>query len=150
MSDKLTQLGHRSETAASPYDALLERIAVADGRMLGTVIRLSAPEFTSICPVTGQPDFATIYVDYVPRNWLIESKSYKLFLGSFRSFGTFHEEAVAIIRDRLVLALDPVYLRAAAFWYPRGGIPIDVFCQYGRLPANCWAPDLGIPTFRGR
>ena len=150
MSDKLTQLGHRSEIAASPHEAFLEKIAVADGRMLGTVIRLSATEFTSLCLVTGQPDFATIYVDYVPRNWLIESKSYRLFLGSFRAFGTFHEEATVVIRDRLVLALDPVYLRVAAFWYPGGSIPIDVFCQYGRLPANCWAPDLGIPAFRGR
>jgi len=113
-------------------------------------IHMQIPEFTCLCPLTGQPDFATIYVDYVPRNWLIESKSYRLFLSSFRTFRTFHEEATVVIRERLVLALDPIYLRVAAFWYPGGSIPIDVFCQYGRLPANCWAPDLGIPAFRGR
>ena len=145
----LTQLGHHASQPASPAEARLERVpnphAVAN-----YVVRFTAPEFTSICPMTGQPDFAHLVIDYIPRSWIVESKSLKLFLTSFRNHGSFHEACSMDVATRLVALLDPVWLRLGAYWYPRGGIPIDVFWQTGAPPDGAWIPDQGVPPYRGR
>ena len=146
--DELDQLGTMKGLPQSPDEAVLERVKnpCADPYM----IRLVAPEFTSICPVTGQPDFAHLVVDYCPGEWIVESKSFKLFLGSFRNHGDFHEACTTGIAQRLVKELTPHWLRIGGYWYPRGGIPIDVFYQFGEAPKGVWIPDQGVPPYRGR
>ncbi|MFC7704804.1 preQ(1) synthase [Plastorhodobacter daqingensis] len=145
----LTQLGGATVLPASPETAVLERVPnpQADTRAM---VRFTAPEFTSLCPITGQPDFAHLVIDYVPAGWLVESKSLKLFLGAFRNHGAFHEDCTISIGRRLVGLLDPEWLRIGGYWYPRGGIPIDVFWQSGPQPQDLWIPDQGVPTYRGR
>ena len=113
-------------------------------------VKFVCPEFTSLCPMTGQPDFAHLVIDYVPGDWLVESKSLKLFLGSFRNHGAFHEDCTVTIGKRLVETLDPKWLRIGGYWYPRGGMPIDVFWQTGPVPEGIWLPDQGVATYRGR
>jgi len=113
-------------------------------------VRFAAPEFTSLCPLTGQPDFAHLVIDYVPRDWLVESKSLKLFLNSFRNHGAFHEACTVGIAKRLVSVLDPEWLRIGGYWYPRGGMPIDVFYQTGEAPAGLWIPPQDVAPYRGR
>ena len=144
----LDQLGQNTGLPASPDEAVLERVSNPTAEPY--LIRLTCPEFTSICPVTGQPDFAHIVVDYCPKDWIVESKSFKLYMGSFRNHGDFHEACTTGIGQRLVNELDPHWLRVGGYWYPRGGIPIDVFYQSGRLPDNVWVPDQGVPPYRGR
>ena len=146
---KLTQLGRRVGVAASPDDAVLEAVANRDADT-DFVARFTAPEFTCLCPVTGQPDFAHFVIDYVPAKSLLESKSLKLFLSSFRNHAAFHEAATLTIGKRIAAAIEPKYLRIAGYWYPRGGIPIDVFWQTGRLPSGVWLPDAGVVPYRGR
>jgi 7-cyano-7-deazaguanine reductase len=114
------------------------------------VIRFTCPEFTSICPVTGQPDFAHLVIDYVPNASIIESKSLKLFMTSFRNHGAFHEDCTVSIAKRLIKEAKPKWLRIGGYWYPRGGIPIDVFYQYGKLPTGMWVPDTGVVPYKGR
>ena len=114
------------------------------------VVRFVTPEFTSICPMTGQPDFAHIVIDYVPDKWIVESKSLKLYLASFRNHGAFHEDCTVRIGKDLVGRLKPRWLRIGGYWYPRGGIPIDVFWQSGKTPAGVWIPDQGVAPYRGR
>jgi len=114
------------------------------------LVRFVQPEFTSLCPMTGQPDFAHLVIDYVPRAKLVESKSLKLYLGSFRNHGAFHEECTVGIGKRLVSAMAPRWLRIGGYWYPRGGMPIDVFWQSGAPPKDLWLPDPGVPPYRGR
>lgn len=145
----LTQLGGSNQVPTSPEQAVLERVA---NPQTGTryVARFVCPEFTSLCPVTGQPDFAHLVIDYVPAGWLVESKSLKLFLQSFRNHGAFHEDCTVGIGRRLVTELDPEWLRIGGYWYPRGGIPIDVFWQTGQPPESVWLPDQGVPPYRGR
>lgn len=145
----LTQLGHPSDIPSSPEAAQLDRVTNphADTHY---VARFTVPEFTSICPVTGQPDFAHLVIDYVPGDWLVESKSLKLYLTSFRNHGAFHEDCTVAIGKRLKELLDPVFIRIGGYWYPRGGIPIDVFWQDGKLPDQVWLPDQGVATYRGR
>ncbi len=145
----LTQLGGDAAAPATPDDAVLERVQNPH-RATPYLVRLTAPEFTSICPVTGQPDFAHIVVDYAPDAWIVESKSFKRFLGSFRNHGAFHEACTTTIGVRFVDAIAPLWLRVGAYWYPRGGIPIDVFFQHGHPPDGVWAPDQGVPPYRGR
>ena len=143
------QLGKASALPASPEEAVLDRVP---NPHVGTnyLARFTAPEFTSICPVTGQPDFGILVIDYVPRDWLVESKSLKLYLGSFRNHGAFHEDCTVGIAKRLIELLDPVWLRIGGYWYPRGGIPIDVFWQTGMPPEGVWVPDQGVAPYRGR
>jgi 7-cyano-7-deazaguanine reductase len=148
-TDSLTQLGRPSELPASPDQARLETIANPHRESL-YLVRFSCPEFTSLCPVTGQPDFAHLVIDYVPKERLVESKSLKLFLGSFRNQGAFHEDCTLTIAKRLEEVLVPVWLRIGGYWYPRGGMPIDVFYQSGAPPAGLWLPDPGVPPYRGR
>jgi 7-cyano-7-deazaguanine reductase len=112
--------------------------------------RFTAPEFTSLCPITGQPDFAHLVIDYAPARWLVESKSLKLYLTSFRNHGAFHEDCTLAIAGRLVEFLTPRWLRIGGYWYPRGGMPIDVFWQAGEPPAGVWLPDQGVAPYRGR
>ena len=147
--DKLTQLGKATKLLASPDEAELERVANphADSDYL---VRFTAPEFTTLCPVTGQPDFAHLVIDYAPGKWLVESKSLKLFLGSFRNHAGFHEACTLTIAKRVVAAIEPKWLRIGGYWYPRGGIPIDVFWQTGKLPNGLWVPDQGVAPYRGR
>ena len=145
----LSMLGNQTETASNPEAAVLEKVPSGHA---GTdyVVRFTAPEFTSLCPMTGQPDFAHIVIDYIPNEWLVESKSLKLFLHSFRNHGAFHEDCSIYIAKRLVDLLQPKWLRIGAYWYPRGGIPIDVFWQTGKPPEGVWLPDQGVQPYRGR
>ena len=145
----LTQLGRMSSLPASPDEAVLERAANphADTDYL---VRFTAPEFTTLCPVTGQPDFAHLVIDYAPGKWIVESKSLKLFLGSFRNHAGFHEDCTLTIGKRVVEAIQPKWLRIGGYWYPRGGMPIDVFWQAGKLPTGLWVPEQGVQPYRGR
>ncbi len=145
----LTQLGQPTIWPQSPEEARLERVpAPAQGRHY--LVRFAAPEFTSLCPITGQPDFAHLVIDYIPSEWLVESKSLKLFLGSFRNHGAFHEACTMQIAERLMELLAPVWFRIGAYWYPRGGMPIDVFWQSGPPPDGAWVPEQGVAGYRGR
>jgi 7-cyano-7-deazaguanine reductase len=145
----LRQLGAPTAIPASPDAALLERVANPHPDKL-YLARFTAPEFTSLCPITGQPDFAHLVIDYAPRKWLVESKSLKLYLTSFRNHGAFHEDCTLAIAGRLVQLLAPRWLRIGGYWYPRGGLPIDVFWQTGKPPAGLWIPDPGVAPYRGR
>jgi len=149
VAQHVSQLGSNVAWPQSPDQAVLERVPNPhpDKQYLA---RFTAPEFTSLCPVTGQPDFAHIVIDYVPKQWLVESKSLKLYLGSFRNHGAFHEDCTVAIGARLVDVLKPRWLRIGGYWYPRGGIPIDVFWQTGEPPKGLWVPDQGVPGYRGR
>jgi 7-cyano-7-deazaguanine reductase len=149
MTEGLTQLGQPTALPTSPDAALLERVANPHPDT-AYCVRFVAPEFTSLCPLTAQPDFAHLVIDYVPRAWLVESKSLKLYLGSFRNHGAFHEDCTVSIGKRIVTLLDPAWLRIGGYWYPRGGIPIDVFWQTGPAPAGVWIPDQGVAPYRGR
>jgi 7-cyano-7-deazaguanine reductase len=145
----LSQLGHDVRGFATPAEAVLERVPNPQAGML-YLARFTAPEFTSLCPVTGQPDFALLVIDYAPADWLIESKSLKLYLASFRNHGAFHEDCTLTIGRRIVEVAAPAWLRIGGYWYPRGGIPIDVFWQTGPAPEGLWLPDQGVPAYRGR
>ncbi len=153
MSDEiysgLQQLGQPTTYPHNPEEAQLERVP---NPQKGTRynVRFTAPEFTSLCPLTGQPDFAHLMIDYVPGDWLVESKSLKLYLFSFRNHGAFHEDCTVSIGKRLVDLLNPEWLRIGGYWYPRGGIPIDVFWATGAKPAGAWIPDQDVPSYRGR
>lgn len=145
----LTQLGVPTESPANPDEAVLERVGNPQPGM-DYLVRFTCPEFTSLCPLTGQPDFAHLVLDYVPDDWIVESKSLKLFLASFRNHGSFHEACSMQVAQRLVDLLTPRWLRIGAYWYPRGGIPIDVFWQTGPPPPGVWIPDQGVQPYRGR
>ena len=145
----LKQLGAATAPPATPQSAVLERVPNPHPRKV-YLARFAAPEFTSLCPITGQPDFAHLVIDYVPGKWLLESKSFKLYLGSFRNVGGFHEECTVAIGKKLFALLKPKWLRIGGYWYPRGGMPIDVFWQHGTLPAGVWLPDQGVQPYRGR
>jgi 7-cyano-7-deazaguanine reductase len=142
-------LGKESHLPVSPDTAVLDRVP---NPHQGTpyLARFTCPEFTSICPVTGQPDFGILVIDYLPGAWLVESKSLKLYLGAFRNHGAFHEDCTVSIGKRLVDLLQPDWFRIGGYWYPRGGIPIDIFWQTGNPPATLWIPDQGVAPYRGR
>ena len=148
-SKTLTQLGAKAELPASPEDAVIETVANPQPETQ-YLVRFTCPEFTSLCPMTGQPDFAHLVIDYVPDKVLIESKSLKLYLGSFRNHGAFHEDCTLAIAKRLMAELEPRWLRIGGYWYPRGGMPIDVFYQSGPPPEGLWLPDQGVQPYRGR
>src|SRR3954468_15818044 len=126
MARKPLQLGRTVPKPASPDEATLDRVPNPHPDT-AYVARFTVPEFTTLCPITAQPDFAHLVIDYVPARWLVESKSLKLFLSSFRNHGAFHEDCTVGIGKRLVRELKPRWLRIGGYWYPRGGIPIDVF-----------------------
>ncbi|WP_181707159.1 preQ(1) synthase [Chthonobacter rhizosphaerae] len=149
MDPATVKLGQTSPIPTEPDAGVLDRVPNphADTRF---VARFTVPEFTSLCPVTGQPDFAHLVIDYVPDAWLVESKSLKLYLFGFRNHGAFHEACTVEIGRTLAGLLKPHWLRIGGYWYPRGGIPIDVFWQTGAPPSDVFMPDQGVPPYRGR
>ena len=149
MTDSNLQLGRPTSIPASPDEAVLDRVPNPHPGTL-YVARFTCPEFTSLCPVTGQPDFGILVIDYVPAAWLLESKSLKLYIASFRNHGAFHEDCTVAIGKRIAALLEPKWLRIGGYWNPRGGIPIDVFWQTGAPPEGIWIPDQGIAPYRGR
>ena len=145
----LTHLGQSSPLPASPVEARLDY--VPNPRPAKPyLVRFTAPEFTSLCPVTAQPDFAHLVIDYAPGGTIVESKSLKLFLGAFRNHQAFHEDCTVGIAERLVAEMKPLWLRIGGYWYPRGGIPIDVFWQTADPPPGLWVPPQDVPGYRGR
>lgn len=142
-------LGQQVGAFSSPDKAVLETVP---NPHKGTdyIVRFTCPEFTSLCPITGQPDFAHIVIDYAPDKALLESKALKLYMGSFRNHGAFHEDCTVGIAKRIIKEVKPRWLRIAGYWYPRGGIPIDVFYQWGKLPEGIFVPALDVPMYRGR
>jgi 7-cyano-7-deazaguanine reductase len=146
---KTRVLGKPAALPDSPEDAVLDRVPNPHADT-DYIARFTAPEFTTLCPITGQPDFAHLVIDYAPRGWLIESKSLKLYLASFRNQGAFHEDCTVAIGKKLTALLKPKFLRIGGYWYPRGGMPIDVFWQAGKLPAGVWLPEQGVAPYRGR
>jgi len=145
----LTQLGATAPLPESPEAARLESAPNPHPDTL-YLVRFTCPEFTSLCPMTGQPDFAHFVIDYVPGPAIVESKSLKLYLHSFRNHRGFHESVTVSIAKRLQTAIDPQWLRIAGYWYPRGGMPIDIFHQTGAPPEGLWVPDPGVQPYRGR
>jgi 7-cyano-7-deazaguanine reductase len=146
---KVSLLGKEVPLPQSPETAMLDRVPNPHPDKL-YLARFTAPEFTSLCPVTGQPDFAHLVIDYVPKRWLVESKSLKLYLSAFRNHGAFHEACTVAIARRLISELSPAWLRIGGYWYPRGGMPIDVFFQSGEPPAGAWIPPQEVQPYRGR
>jgi 7-cyano-7-deazaguanine reductase len=145
----LTQLGGSDLAPASPEEAALETVPNPQAGE-DYLVRFSCPEFTSVCPVTGQPDFAHLVIDYSPDAQLVESKSLKRYLSAFRNHGAFHEDCTLAIAKKITAAAKPKWLRIGGYWYPRGGIPIDVFYQTGTIPKGLWVPDQGVSSYRGR
>ena len=146
---KELQLGRSVAMPASPEVAVLDAVPNPHADT-DYVVRFTAPEFTTLCPITGQPDFAHLVIDFCPARSLLESKSLKLYLASVRNHAGFHDDCTIAIGKRIIAAIAPKYFRIAGFWYPRGGIPIDVFWQTGRLPKNVQLPDHGVSPYRGR
>lgn len=147
--DGLSQLGQASGIPESPAAAALECVPNPHPATR-YLVRFTQPEFTSLCPVTGQPDFAHLVIDYVPEAKIVESKSLKLYLASFRNSAGFHEQCTVDIAQKIIAAASPAWLRIGGYWYPRGGIPIDVFYQTGDPPKGVWLPDQGVQPYRGR
>lgn len=145
----LQQLGGETQLPESPEVALLESVENPQSD-IDYLVRFTAPEFTSLCPMTGQPDFAHLMIDYIPDERLVESKSLKLYLGSYRNHGAFHEDCTVRIARRLMKEIEPKWIRIGGYWYPRGGIPIDVFFAYGKIPKGVWVPEQNVPPYRGR
>lgn len=143
------ELGQDSSLPSDPDSAALDPVPNPHPDTL-YLARFVAPEFTSICPVTGQPDFAHLVIDYAPDRFLVESKSFKLLLGAYRNHGAFHEDCTIDIGKRIIAAVQPKWLRICGYWYPRGGIPIDVFWQTGPVPEGLYVPDPGVAPYRGR
>ena len=148
-SNKLDALGKKSNIPKHPDKSVLERIT---NPKIGISysIRLTCPEFTSICPVTSQPDFAHLIIDYVPNRFIVESKSFKLYLLGYRNHGAFHEDCTITIAQDIVELLSPKWFRIGGYWYPRGGIPIDIFWQSSEKPKNLFIPKYNFPIYRGR
>jgi 7-cyano-7-deazaguanine reductase len=154
MSDKniyqdLQQLGGQTALPESPGQAVLESVENPQGDV-DYLVRFTAPEFTSLCPMTAQPDFAHLMIDYIPDKKLVESKSLKLYLGSFRNHGAFHEDCTVGIARRIIAEIAPKWLRIGGYWYPRGGMPIDVFFAQGEIPEGVWVPEQAVSSYRGR
>ena len=149
MPRKPLQLGRAVAWPKSPSEAQIDRVPNPQPGS-AYVVRFAVPEFTSMCPVTGQPDFAHLVIDYIPDAWLVESKSLKLYLAAFRNHGAFHEACTLDVAKRVRDLLAPHWLRIGGYWYPRGGMPIDVFWQTGAPPEGAWIPDQGVPSYRGR
>ena len=145
----LQQLGGTTKLPDSPETAVLESVENPQSDV-DYLIRFTAPEFTSLCPMTGQPDFAHLMIDYIPNSKLVESKSLKLYLGSYRNHGAFHEDCTVRIARRLIEEIEPKWIRIGGYWYPRGGMPIDVFFAHGEIPKGVWVPEQKVPPYRGR
>ena len=136
-TDGLTLLGNQHNVYRSDYAPEVLETFVNKHPDNDYFVKFNCPEFTSLCPITGQPDFATIYISYVPGERMVESKSLKLYLFSFRNHGDFHEDCVNIIMKDLIRLMDPKYIEVWGKFTPRGGISIDPYCNYGR-PCTRW------------
>ncbi len=130
-SEPLHQLGRKTQYPTDYDPGLLERFQNRH-RENDYFVKFNCPEFTSLCPITGQPDFACIYISYIPDEWMVESKSLKLYLFSFRNHGDFHEDCVNTIMKDLIALMDPRYIEVWGRFTPRGGISIDPYCNYGK------------------
>jgi 7-cyano-7-deazaguanine reductase len=144
----LSQLGRAVGAPDRPEDAVLERVPNPQSDVL-YLARFTAPEFTSLCPVTAQPDFAHLVIDYAPGDWLIESKSLKLFLTSFRNHGAFHEDCTVAIGRRIVEVAEPRWLRIGGYWYPRGRHPHRRLLADGAPPEGSGCPTRACPPIAG-
>ena len=127
----VTALGHNTDY---PTDYAPQVLEAFDNKHPDNdyFVKFNCPEFTSLCPMTGQPDFATIYISYVPDKKMVESKSLKLYLFSFRNHGDFHEDCINIIMKDLIALMDPKYIEVWGKFTPRGGLSIDPFANYGK------------------
>ena len=150
MDKKLSLLGtQQNELPKEPNRNILEAVDNPHSD-IDYVTRFTCPEFTSICPVTSQPDFAHLVIDYIADKSMVESKSLKLYLGSYRNHGAFHEDCTINIAKDIIATINPKWLRIGGYWYPRGGIPIDVFYQNKLPPKEVYIPKLKVPSYRGR
>lgn len=149
MTQNLTNLGKQSQIPSEPSIDILESVA---NPHIDTdySIRFTCPEFTSICPITSQPDFAHITLDYVPNKLIVESKSLKLYLFSYRNHGAFHEDCTISIAKDIIKTIAPKWLRIVGIWYPRGGIPIDIFYQTGIEPEDILIPQIDFKNYSPR
>ncbi|MBC6444006.1 MAG: NADPH-dependent 7-cyano-7-deazaguanine reductase QueF [Alphaproteobacteria bacterium GM202ARS2] len=138
-----------STLPATPDDAELEALP-APAHADKAVLRFSCPEFTTLCPRTGQPDFAHLVIDYNPKASILESKSLKLFLASFRNHADFHEATTLLVASRIEACIHPRWLRIGGYWFPRGGIPIDIFYQSSPPPPDLWIPPQGVSPYQPR
>ena len=129
---EITLLGNQGTTYTYSYDPEILEVFNNKHPKNDYFVKFNCPEFTSLCPITGQPDFATIYISYIPGEKLVESKSLKLYLFSFRNHGDFHEDCMNIIMEDLIKLMDPKYIEVWGKFTPRGGISIDPYCNYGR------------------
>lgn len=136
-TNKLSLLGNKDVEYKSDYCPEVLETFVNKHRENDYFVKFNCPEFTSLCPITGQPDFATIYISYIPDELMVESKSLKLYLFSFRNHGDFHEDCVNIIMKDLIKLMNPKYIEVWGKFLPRGGISIDPYCNYGR-PGTRW------------
>jgi 7-cyano-7-deazaguanine reductase len=144
-----TKLGQNSQIPTEPNIKILDAVDNPHPDV-DYLARFSCPEFTAICPVTGQPDFAYLMIDYLPKKYLLESKSLKLYLFSYRNHGAFHEDTTIQVAKDIIKTIDPKYLRIGGYWYPRGGIPIDVFYEYGKIPNGVNVPKQEFPNYKAR
>lgn len=135
--EDLTLLGNKNVDYSSEYDPAILETFENKHQDNDYFVKFNCPEFTSLCPITGQPDFATITISYVPDVRMVESKSLKLYLFSFRNKGDFHEDCVNIIMKDIIKKIDPKYIEVLGRFLPRGGISIDPYCNYGR-PGTKW------------
>lgn len=133
----LTLLGSQNNSYPDDYAPEILETFVNKHQENDYFVKFNCPEFTSLCPITGQPDFATIYISYVPDVRMVESKSLKLYLFSFRNHGDFHEDCINIIMKDLIKIMDPRYIEVWGKFTPHGGISIDPYCNYGR-PGTKW------------
>ncbi len=149
MTQNLTNLGKQSQIPSEPSIDILESVA---NPHIDTdySIRFTCPEFTSICPITSQPDFAHITLDYVPNELIVESKSLKLYLFSYRNHGAFHEDCTISIAKDIIKTIAPKWLRIVGIWYPRGGIPIDIFYQTSKEPEDILIPQIDFKNYSPR
>ena len=147
--NELDALGNKTNIPSYPNKNILEKVNNPKTD-LDYSIRLTCPEFTSICPVTSQPDFAYIILDYVPNKFIVESKSFKLYLLGYRNHGAFHEDCTISLAQDINDLLSPKWLRIAGYWFPRGGIPIDIFWQNKEPPKKAWIPPQEVTPYRGR
>ena len=128
----VTLLGNQGTKYPTDYDPNILQTFINKHQGHDYFVKFNCPEFTSLCPMTGQPDFAPIYISYVPNVKMVESKSLKLYLFSFRNHGDFHEDCVNIIMEDLIKLMDPKYIEVWGKFTPRGGISIDPYANYGK------------------
>ena len=133
----LTKLGGKQTVYSTDYDPGVLEVFSNKHPDNDYFVKFNCPEFTSLCPITGQPDFGSVIISYVPDEKLVESKSLKLYLFSFRQHGDFHEDVVNTIMKDLIRVMDPKYIEVWGKFLPRGGLTIDPYCNYGK-PGTRW------------